>query len=320
MSTDQPDPITSVQWFRRDPGGGTQYERNEPAGGTLNLQPERTATPGEPLPELGCTVDHHGGPCTCTVLDVTPESSPDDAARHLRSIADLASRLARLVAAAVNAQLAAAPATTGEPVHEWFGLSYANYAVQPRTLLQSMPVEWQRRWVELMTEYSDAFAHIEQAPGYNVQPCRWREPRECSGEELVQAGIDWREDGQANTWFWDRDGNQLDPGQACVPVPVTDPVPHYDRGRARVEPRIEAQQMPPTGPHVTRASDPQRAAAQRVREHPELVGGEAIAEPLAEWLDCESRRPDALDRLLPWESPTHYPALDLARAILRDTP
>ena len=36
-----------------------------------------------------------------------------------------------------------------EPVHTFFGLSYASYYVINRTVLQSMPVEWQRQWCKL---------------------------------------------------------------------------------------------------------------------------------------------------------------------------
>ena len=39
-----------------------------------------------------------------------------------------------------------------EPIHEWFSLSYASYLTIPRSVLQSMPVEWQRRMVELLEE------------------------------------------------------------------------------------------------------------------------------------------------------------------------
>ena len=39
-----------------------------------------------------------------------------------------------------------------EPVHSYFELSYAHYLVIPRTALQSMPVEWQKRFIECMEE------------------------------------------------------------------------------------------------------------------------------------------------------------------------
>lgn len=39
-----------------------------------------------------------------------------------------------------------------EPVHTWFELSYANYLAIPRSVLQSMPVSWQRQFVALMDD------------------------------------------------------------------------------------------------------------------------------------------------------------------------
>lgn len=60
-----------------------------------------------------------------------------------------------------------------EAVHGWFGLSYANFAVLPRTLLQSMPEEWQRKFVALMDEYDGRWAGLPDGfmpHGYRVQP------------------------------------------------------------------------------------------------------------------------------------------------------
>lgn len=42
------------------------------------------------------------------------------------------------------------------PVHEWFELSYAKYLTIPRSLLQSMPVEWQERFTRCLRELDDA--------------------------------------------------------------------------------------------------------------------------------------------------------------------
>jgi hypothetical protein len=58
------------------------------------------------------------------------------------------------------------------PVHQYFGLTYASYKVLPRTLLQSMPIEWQCRFVQLMRELEDAY--LDQSDGfpseYSVTP------------------------------------------------------------------------------------------------------------------------------------------------------
>jgi hypothetical protein len=38
------------------------------------------------------------------------------------------------------------------PMHTWFELSYSSYLVLPRSLIQEMPVRWQRRMVALIEE------------------------------------------------------------------------------------------------------------------------------------------------------------------------
>ena len=52
-----------------------------------------------------------------------------------------------------------------EPVHGYFELSYAHYLVVPRTALQSMPVEWQRRFISCMEELDEA---IDWKQSYEV--------------------------------------------------------------------------------------------------------------------------------------------------------
>jgi hypothetical protein len=54
-------------------------------------------------------------------------------------------------------------------VHLWFGLTYANYQVLPRTLLQSMPLEWQDRFVACLEELQEAFWHVDQADAFMVR-------------------------------------------------------------------------------------------------------------------------------------------------------
>ena len=44
-----------------------------------------------------------------------------------------------------------------ESIHRWFSLSYANYLVLHRSLLQEMPVAWQRKMVALLNEFWDEF-------------------------------------------------------------------------------------------------------------------------------------------------------------------
>ena len=79
-------------------------------------------------------------------------------------------------------------------VHSFFGLTYANYLVLHRSILQSMPEDWQEKFVTLLDQLDAAIvrAGIELAPEYDVR-CR------------------------------DTDGRYM-----------RDPVPHYDRGRTLI--------------------------------------------------------------------------------------
>lgn len=52
-------------------------------------------------------------------------------------------------------------------VHTWFSLSYASYLVVNRSLLQSMPDEWQHRFTALMDEMRTHFADVDE-PRYIV--------------------------------------------------------------------------------------------------------------------------------------------------------
>lgn len=53
--------------------------------------------------------------------------------------------------------------TSREPIHDWFGLSYSNYLVVPRSIAQSMPPAWQRQLVDLL-EQAQRRLDIDDAP------------------------------------------------------------------------------------------------------------------------------------------------------------
>lgn len=55
-----------------------------------------------------------------------------------------------------------------EAIHEWFGLTYANYLCIPRSVLQSMPDEWQERFVGCLREMDEAFRDLEWPASYRV--------------------------------------------------------------------------------------------------------------------------------------------------------
>ena len=86
--------------------------------------------------------------------------------------------------------------TLPEPdsIHTWFGLTYANYLVLPRSVLQSMPDEWQAAFVALLHELEATFGGLDW-PDYTVNA------RQPHGGRFMK-----------------------------------DPIPHYNRGRTRVDP------------------------------------------------------------------------------------
>ena len=102
-----------------------------------------------------------------------------------------------------------------DAIHQFFGLSYANYLVLPRSVLQSMPDEWQRRFVKCLEELDET--------------------------------IDWRPKGDA---FYlvglkkekKRDPYQFEPHGSDIQLQeVDDPFDDYERGRRRIphRPKLE---------------------------------------------------------------------------------
>lgn len=65
-----------------------------------------------------------------------------------------------------------------EPVNEMFGLTYASYYVVPRVVLQSMPVEWQKKFVALVKEMNSRIPwevaeseyHVVMTEKYDLMP------------------------------------------------------------------------------------------------------------------------------------------------------
>lgn len=91
---------------------------------------------------------------------------------------DLAEASACLVAAADEiASLRAAlgigapqaPVREHEPIHGWFGLSYSSYLVIQRSVLQSMPPSWQRRFVVFLDELRAATQELGLPDEYWVR-------------------------------------------------------------------------------------------------------------------------------------------------------
>lgn len=57
-----------------------------------------------------------------------------------------------------------------EPIHSYFGLSYASYLVIPRSVLQTMPTNWQKKFCELLNQIPEVISeHWEPEGFYHVQ-------------------------------------------------------------------------------------------------------------------------------------------------------
>lgn len=176
-------------------------------------------------------------------------------AAHAREdVPFLLSRVAELEQAAPKALGRAGDDTD---IRTYFGLSYANYLVLPRTLLQSMPEQWQHQFVALLEQMDNAFQHVPQAEAYEVTAGTEVTVSEMGHDLLEELGIsedwydapvpedlgpsdlaEWRAEHEKSNPTYSRNGVEVEPNERFL-VPETDPVPHYNRGRTRVEPRLD---------------------------------------------------------------------------------
>jgi len=127
------------------------------------------------------------------------------------------------------------------PIHLWFGLSYSNYLVLHRTMMQSMPVAWQERAVALFDELDSAFPDLERTSRYIVEPARECEYGNLSPGERHALGVTYSGDDDeypedADDVYWDKFGGEHDPEESVLVPTGMDAIPHYDRGRTFIEP------------------------------------------------------------------------------------
>lgn len=123
-----------------------------------------------------------------------------------------------------------------DAIHQFFGLSYSSYLVLPRVLLQSMPQDWQRRFVDLVDEYFTATRGVEQPDCYSVEAGEEREVWELSLAQLADLGITEEEGEDEDSFgkFHDKDGNEMERWERVI-IRTRNPLPPYSRGRTRVE-------------------------------------------------------------------------------------
>lgn len=132
-------------------------------------------------------------------------------------------------------------------IHTYFGLTYSNYLILHRTLMQSMPEEWQHRFVGMLEELDQAFRHVEKAPYYEVTAAVECEYSDLNDADMKALGVtrpdgpDGDEDGDVEDVYYDKDGIEHQSWERIiVPRPGGDPVPHYDRGRCLLVPKAGA--------------------------------------------------------------------------------
>jgi hypothetical protein len=126
------------------------------------------------------------------------------------------------------------------PIHTWFSLSYSNYLVLHRSMMQSMPVDWQERAVALFGELNEAFDGVEQAPSYIVTAATESTYSDLSGADMAALGVTCERNnpvlpGDLDDVYHDRDSTEHGPHDRVFVPLGDDPVPHYDRGRTFIE-------------------------------------------------------------------------------------
>lgn len=94
----------------------------------------------------------------------------------------------------------------GDWIHNWFDLTYAQYLTIPRSVLQSMPWEWQLKFVKCLTELDRTIDWLPKKGQYRVI--------------LSDVVEEFDEDEQCDVSRW---GRELD-----------DPLMDYQRGRRQI--------------------------------------------------------------------------------------
>lgn len=136
-----------------------------------------------------------------------------------------------------------------QAIHSFFGLSYSTYLVLHRSLLQSMPGEWQSRFVALLEQMREAFRHVEQTECYDLIPGTEALVNELTPGQMKRLGITSSVDDLTDeehetfdgeiTYYSEREGREME-GYERVVLPGAELIPPYSRGRTRIEPDMEA--------------------------------------------------------------------------------
>lgn len=134
--------------------------------------------------------------------------------------------------------------TTKIDVHTYFGLTYSNYLILHRTILQSAPIEWQHKFTEVMGELEDMIGPgmRERLPNNMEVNFLARRPElvapeccHCNGEGLhVDKHGDSDDCPECDGAGVDFEADREFESSEKVGF-ISDPIPHYNRGRTLLD-------------------------------------------------------------------------------------
>jgi hypothetical protein len=111
-----------------------------------------------------------------------------------------------------------------------------NYVVLPKSLVEAMPLPWQNAMAQILTEFHQAFAHLDW-PEYRVVPSRKEKLVNLDEEQLAEAGYLVEIDVDGELVYRARTGQRIDnPEETEVLVSVLDPLPGDHRNATQDTP------------------------------------------------------------------------------------
>lgn len=123
-----------------------------------------------------------------------------------------------------------------QPVHSYFELSYASYLVLPRSVLQSMPILWQKKFIASLEELDQTMGWREQLPDAGTYRVTLEdiseEPRPKSKKSKVAQLLELQEQLLPTIYQLADDEDLMIASRVH-----RDPFLAYERGRRKIEPR-----------------------------------------------------------------------------------
>ena len=135
----------------------------------------------------------------------------------------------------------AGPPASSHPLPDYLSVARPgvspDYTVLPHSLVERMPLPWQRQMVALLSEFHQAFGHLNW-PVYRVVPSRTERLVDLDEEQLAEVGCLVELDADGELVYRDRSGRRIqDPEHTEVLVSVLDPLP---RGQHQAAPAPRA--------------------------------------------------------------------------------